>query len=46
MARPFRLVDVFGTDPFTGNLLAVVADADRLSGVAAALQTSFLTRQG
>jgi len=28
MTRPFKLVDVFGTDPFTGNPLAVVADAD------------------
>lgn len=46
MSRPFRLVDVFGADPFTGNLLAAVADAERLSGVAAALQTSFLTRPG
>lgn len=31
MTRPFRLVDVFGTDPFTGNPLAVVADAEGLS---------------
>lgn len=31
MTRTFRLVDVFGTDPFTGNPLAVVADADGLS---------------
>jgi len=31
MARPFRLVDVFGTDPFTGNPLAVVADAEGLT---------------
>lgn len=31
MTRPFRLVDVFGTGPFTGNPLAVVADAEGLS---------------
>lgn len=31
MPRPFRLVDVFGTDPFTGNPLAVVADAEGLT---------------
>lgn len=32
MTRPFRLVDVFGTDPLTGNPLAVIADAEGLSG--------------
>lgn len=31
MTRPFRLVDVFGTDPFTGNPVAVVADAEGFS---------------
>lgn len=31
MSRPFRLVDVFGTQAFTGNPLAVIADADGLS---------------
>ncbi|HEX8446058.1 MAG TPA: PhzF family phenazine biosynthesis protein [Sphingomonas sp.] len=31
MARPFQLVDVFGVDPFTGNPLAVIADADGLT---------------
>ncbi len=31
MTRPFRLVDVFGTDPFTGNPLAVMADAEGLT---------------
>jgi PhzF family phenazine biosynthesis protein len=31
MTRPFRLVDVFGTDPFTGNPLSVVADAEGLT---------------
>ncbi|MEA1083180.1 PhzF family phenazine biosynthesis protein [Sphingomonas sp. CD22] len=31
MTRPFRLVDVFGTDPYTGNPLAVVADAEGLT---------------
>jgi PhzF family phenazine biosynthesis protein len=31
MTRPFRLVDVFGTDPFTGNPLAVIADAEALT---------------
>lgn len=31
MARPFALVDVFGTDAFTGNPLAVIADGDGLS---------------
>lgn len=30
MTRPFRLVDVFGSEPFTGNPLAVVAAADDL----------------
>jgi len=29
--RPFHLVDVFGTGPFTGNPLPVVGDADGLS---------------
>lgn len=32
MPRPFRLVDVFGTDPLTGNPLAIIADAEGLSG--------------
>ncbi len=32
MTRPFRLVDVFGTTPLTGNPLAVISDADGLSG--------------
>jgi len=31
VTRPFRLVDVFGTDPLTGNPLAVIADADGLT---------------
>jgi PhzF family phenazine biosynthesis protein len=31
VTRPFRLVDVFGTDPLTGNPLAVIADAQGLS---------------
>jgi PhzF family phenazine biosynthesis protein len=31
VTRPFRLVDVFGTDPLTGNPLAVIADAEGLS---------------
>jgi PhzF family phenazine biosynthesis protein len=31
VTRPFRLVDVFGTDPLTGNPLAVIADAAGLS---------------
>jgi PhzF family phenazine biosynthesis protein len=31
MTRPFRLVDVFGVEPFTGNPLGVIADADGLS---------------
>ena len=31
MTRPFRLVDVFGIDPLTGNPLAVIADAEGLS---------------
>lgn len=31
MARPFHLVDVFGVTPFSGNPLAVVADADGLT---------------
>ncbi|MFN3943313.1 MAG: PhzF family phenazine biosynthesis protein [Allosphingosinicella sp.] len=31
MHRPFQLVDVFGTGPFTGNPLAVVSDAEELS---------------
>jgi PhzF family phenazine biosynthesis protein len=29
--RPFRLVDVFGTTPFTGNPLPVIADSEGLS---------------
>src|SRR4051812_39501094 len=29
--RPFHLVDVFGTRPFTGNPLPVVGDSDGLS---------------
>jgi len=31
MVRPFRLIDVFGTDSFTGNPVAVIADAEGLS---------------
>jgi PhzF family phenazine biosynthesis protein len=31
MPRPFHLVDVFGLSPFSGNPLAVVADAEGLS---------------
>ena len=31
MSRPFHLVDVFGVGPFSGNPLAVVADAEGLS---------------
>lgn len=31
MTSPFKLVDVFGTDPFTGNPLAVIADGAGLS---------------
>lgn len=31
MTRPFRLIDVFGTDKLTGNPLAVVADAEGLT---------------
>jgi PhzF family phenazine biosynthesis protein len=31
VTRPFRLVDVFGAGPFTGNPLAVVAEAEGLS---------------
>ena len=30
MARDFQLVDVFGSGPFSGNALAVIADADGL----------------
>lgn len=30
MTRPMRLVDVFGTEPLTGNPLAVIADAEGL----------------
>src|SRR5918992_1427744 len=30
MARPFQLVDVFGSGPFSGNPLAVVHDAEGL----------------
>src|SRR3546814_15120795 len=29
--NPFHLVDVFGVDPFTGNPVAVLSDADALS---------------
>ncbi|WP_394648618.1 PhzF family phenazine biosynthesis protein, partial [uncultured Sphingomonas sp.] len=31
MTRPFRLIDVFGTDPLTGNPLAVITDAEGLT---------------
>lgn len=31
MNRPFKLVDVFGTDPFTGNPLAVITDPEGLT---------------
>lgn len=31
MTRPFQLVDVFGVEPFTGNPLGVIADAEGLS---------------
>src|SRR3954471_20269293 len=31
MNRPFKLVDVFGTEAFSGNPLAVIADAEGLS---------------
>jgi len=31
MTRSFSLVDVFGTDPFTGNPLGVIADAEGLT---------------
>ena len=31
MTRPFKLVDVFGTEPFTGNPLAVIANGEDLS---------------
>ena len=31
MTRPFRLVDVFGTNSLTGNPLAVIADAEGLA---------------
>jgi len=30
MTRPFKLVDVFGTEPFTGNPLAVIANGEGL----------------
>ncbi|MEO8375959.1 MAG: PhzF family phenazine biosynthesis protein [Sphingomonas bacterium] len=31
MTRPFKLVDVFGTEPFTGNPLAVIANGEGLT---------------
>src|ERR1700741_1675269 len=31
MTRPFKLVDVFGTEAFTGNPLAVIADGEGLT---------------
>ncbi len=31
MVRPFKLVDVFGSDPFTGDQLAFIADAEGLT---------------
>lgn len=31
MARPFQIVDVFGSDAFSGNPVAVVHDADRMT---------------
>lgn len=32
MSRPYILVDVFGSEPFSGNALPVIADADGLDG--------------
>jgi PhzF family phenazine biosynthesis protein len=42
MNRPFQLVDVFNTDAFTGNPLAVVFDADDLSTSAMQAMTRWL----
>ena len=49
MTRPFRLIDVFGTDPLTGNPLAVIADAeglttDEMQAIASWLNFSETTR--
>src|SRR6202011_1479555 len=42
MNRPFQLVDVFNTDAFTGNPLAVVFDADDLTTSAMQTMTRWL----
>src|SRR3984957_15441388 len=42
MNRPFQLVDVFNTDAFTGNPLAVVFDADDLTTWAMQTMTRWL----
>ena len=42
MKRPFQLVDVFHTDPFTGNPLAVVFDADDMTTSAMQTMTRWL----
>jgi PhzF family phenazine biosynthesis protein len=42
MNKPFQLVDVFNTDAFTGNPLAVVFDADDLSTAAMQAMTRWL----
>lgn len=40
--RPFKLVDVFASEPFSGNPLAVVADAERLDSDAMMAITRWL----
>lgn len=42
MTRPFQMVDVFGTTGFTGNPLAVIADAEGLSSAAMLAITRWL----
>lgn len=42
MTRPFKLVDVFGTEPFTGNPLAVVSDAGGLTDAEMQTMTRWL----
>jgi PhzF family phenazine biosynthesis protein len=42
MKRPFQLVDVFSTDAFTGNPLAVVFDADDMTTSAMQTMTRWL----
>src|SRR5258706_822046 len=46
MNKPFQLVDVFNTDAFTGNPLAVVFDADDLTTSTMQTMTRWLYLSG